>query len=169
MPPHDGWDAPRAAARRALLRRAESPRRGPHRLDRGEQGNAVVEFIFLVTLLLVPVVYLVLAVANLQAGAFASAGAADQAAKVFATAESMEAGQSRAEGAVLLALTDFGFEPSAATLSISCQPACLEPGSLVTVEVDLAVQLPLIPISNPLSLSAATLSASATEAVARFG
>lgn len=142
----------------------------PNNQSRKEAGSAVVEFIFLVTLLLIPVVYLLLTVASVQAGSFASVGAADQAAKVFAAADSPEQGRLRAERAVLLAVTDLGFDQSAATLHISCQPAvCLDPGSSVTVMVYLDVQLPLIPVTDHLSLSVATVSASATEMVARFG
>lgn len=135
-----------------------------------EAGSAVVEFTFLGTLLLIPVVYLVLAVGSLQGGSFASVGAADQAAKVFATAESVEQGHQRAAHAAMLAVTDQGFAPSDFTMDIACTDgACLEPGSMVTVRVSIDVPMPLIPTMPGLDLTAATVDASATEIVERFG
>ncbi|HET7415303.1 MAG TPA: hypothetical protein VFI97_06355 [Arthrobacter sp.] len=130
----------------------------------------MVEFTFLGTLLLIPVVYLVLAVGSLQGGSFASVGAADQAAKVFAAAESVEEGRERAGQAAMLAVTDHGFSRSDLTMEIECTDgACLEPGSMVTVRVSVDVPMPLIPTMPGLDLTAATVDASATEIVERFG
>ncbi|WP_375134948.1 TadE/TadG family type IV pilus assembly protein, partial [Arthrobacter sp. HMWF013] len=47
-----------------------------------EQGSAVVEFTFLALLLMVPLVYFIITIGQLQGGSFAVVGAADQAAKV---------------------------------------------------------------------------------------
>ncbi|XTR52881.1 hypothetical protein ACOM2C_06605 [Pseudarthrobacter sp. So.54] len=51
--------------------------------DVAERGSAVVEFTFLSLLLMVPLVYFIITMAQLQGGSFAVVGAADQAAKVF--------------------------------------------------------------------------------------
>lgn len=135
-----------------------------------EAGSAVVEFTFLGTLLLIPVVYLVLAVGSLQGGSFASVGAADQAAKVFAASESVDQGRQRAGQAAMLAVTDHGFSRSDLTMDISCTDGtCLEPGSMVTVRVSVDVPMPLIPTMPGLDLTAATVDARATEIVERFG
>ncbi|HET7414328.1 MAG TPA: hypothetical protein VFI97_01370 [Arthrobacter sp.] len=140
------------------------------RLHQGEAGSAVVEFTFLGTLLLIPVVYLVLAVGSLQGGSFASVGAADQAAKVFAAADSVEEGRRRAAHAAMLAVTDQGFSQSDFSMEIACTSgACLESGSMVTVRVSIDVPMPLIPTMPGLDLTAATVDASATEIVERFG
>lgn len=134
-----------------------------------EEGNAVLEFIFLGLLLLVPVVYLILTVGQLQGGAFAVVGAADQAAKIFVDADSPQQGDARARQAALLALSDFGFDPSAVSTDISCSGECLTPGSTVTVSVELRVPLPLIPTMPGLNTSAATVDSTATQLVERFG
>lgn len=134
-----------------------------------DDGNAVLEFIFLGLLLLVPVVYLVLTVGALQGASFAVVGAADQAAKVFVDAESPEQANARALQAVHLAVTDFGFPPEAAAVDISCGGTCLEPGSSVTIAVEMAVPLPLIPTMSGINTSAATVNSSATQLVERFG
>lgn len=134
-----------------------------------DDGSAVLEFTFLGLLLLVPVVYLVLTVGAIQGASFAVVGAADQAAKVFAQSETCEEGHARAQQAVDFAISDFGFPPERAEVTITSGGVCLEPGSSVTVAVDLRVPLPLIPTMPGLNTSAATVDSSATQLVERFG
>ena len=137
--------------------------------DNDDDGSAVLEFTFLGLLLLVPVVYLVLTVGSVQGASFAVVGAADQAAKVFVDAESPEEAYARAEQAVEFTINDFGFAPEDAAVTITCAGTCLEPGSSVTVAVDLRVPLPLIPTMPGLNTSAAAVDSSATQLVERFG
>ncbi|WP_258059055.1 hypothetical protein [Arthrobacter sp. B1805] len=134
-----------------------------------ESGSAVVEFVFLGVLLLVPVVYLVLAVGQLQAGSFAVVGAADQAAKVYVDAPTPQEAEARAREATDIALSDFGFSQGQALVAIACTSQCLAPGSTVTVTVRLDVPLPLMPTVAGSYPSAATVDAVATQVVERFG
>lgn len=135
--------------------------------DPAERGSAVVEFVFLGALLLVPVVYFVIAVAQVQGGSFAVVSAADHAAKVFVTADTQAAAHSQAEQAALLSIQDFGFRPGDLGMAIGCGGgACLEPGSTVTVNVSLDVPLPLM---AGLDLSFATVTSTATQIVERYG
>ena len=67
----------------------------------GEQGSAVVEFTFLSLLLMVPLVYFIITMGQLQGGSFAVVGAADQAAKVFVAQPDAAGGRAAAEQAVL--------------------------------------------------------------------
>ena len=135
----------------------------------GEEGSAIIEFVFLAVLLMIPVVYLVLTVGQLQGGAYAAVGAADQAAKVFAGSANEAAARAAAETAVELAAADIGLAPDAATLVVSCSSSnCLTPGSSVTATVRVTVPLPLVPTLPGLQLEAATLEASASQQVGRF-
>ena len=134
-----------------------------------ERGSAVVEFVFLGIVLLVPVVYLVLTVGQLQGGSFAVVGAADQAAKVYADAPTVEDADARAREAVRVALADFGFSEEQAVVDIACSAACLTPGTSVTVVVRLDVPLPLVPAIAGAHPSAATVDAAATQIIERFG
>jgi hypothetical protein len=145
-----------------------SPRRSPG-TARGEAGSAVVEFVFLGVMLLVPVVYLVLTVGQLQGGSFAVVGAADQAAKVYVDASSPGEADARAREAARIALADFGFAEEQAAVEITCSEECLTPGSTVTVVVRLEVPLPLIPAVAGSYASAATVDAVSTQIVERFG
>lgn len=161
--PRSHPDRLRTALRRIAERATENIRKND------DDGSAVLEFTFLGLLLLVPVIYLVLTVGQLQGGAFAVVGAADQAAKVFVDSDSPDQAHLRAEQAALLAVTDFGFPPEAASVVITCGGGCLEPGSSVSVAVELKVPLPLIPQLPGLNTYAATVDSSATQLVERFG
>lgn len=132
-----------------------------------ERGSAMVEFIFTGTLILIPMVYLVLAAGQLQAASYAVVGAADHAAKVFATSTDTEQAESYARDAVVRTMNDFGIDPARATTSISCSPQCLKPGSTVSVTVDVRVPLPLVPPGVEASM--VNVDSSATQRVDRFG
>jgi len=131
-----------------------------------QRGSAVVEFLFLGTLLLVPVVYFIVGIGQVQAGSFAVVSAADHGAKVFAAAGTPAEGRGRAEQAVRVAARDFGFDGGRLRVDVSCAAGpCLEPGSSVTVAVSLDVPLPFL---AGLDLSAVQVSSSATQVVGRF-
>ena len=141
----------------------------PDATDRREQGSAVVEFTFLSLLLMVPLVYFIITMGQLQGGSFAVVGAADQAAKVFVAQPDAAGGRAAAEQAVLVALADHGHPAANARVETSCAPAdCMAAGSAVTITVHLTVPLPFVPFREALNLNAGQLSASATQLVGRF-
>jgi Flp pilus assembly protein TadG len=141
----------------------------PRVADGPEQGSAVVEFTFLSLLLMVPLVYFIITVGQIQGGSFAVVGAADQAAKVYAAQPDAASGRAAAEQAVLLALADYGHPAENASMDTSCEPAdCMAAGSAVTVTVRLTVPLPFVPFSDALQLNASRLSATATQIIGRF-
>lgn len=147
-------------------------RRPLRRLRDESAGSASLEFLAVGLLLLVPVVYLVLTLAALQAGALAAEGAARHAARSFVLGETPDDAAARAERAVELTLADFGIEPASAEVRIACAPepsACLSRNSLVTVTVGIRVALPLAPpaldVETPLSVG---MSGVSTQQVSRF-
>ena len=77
---------------------------------RDECGSALVELTWLGILLLVPVLWIVLSVFEVQKGAFATSGAARAAGRAYALAPDDATGRSRAEAAARLALADQGVE-----------------------------------------------------------
>jgi Flp pilus assembly protein TadG len=134
-----------------------------------ERGSAVVEFTFLALLLMVPLVYFIITVSQIQGGSFAVVGAADQAAKVYIAQPDAATAQAAAEQAVAVALADFGHPAEGARVRTSCNPAdCQAAGSAVTVTVSLTVPLPFLPFSNDFRLSASEVEASSTQLVGRF-
>lgn len=113
------------------------------RVDREERGSAVVEFVFLTVVVLVPLIYLVLTVARIQAGTYAVAQAAREAGRAYVTAESAESAPARAYAAAEIAFADFGF---AGRLDIGCDGSpCLRPEGRVTTRARVSVPLPLVP------------------------
>lgn len=109
----------------------------------GEEGSAVVEFVVLGVLLLVPVVYLVMTLGRIQAGAYAASAASREAGRAFVTGTQDQA-RSRAEAAASLAFEDQGF--SNGTLEVACAThPCLQPGTRVQTTARVLVPLPLMP------------------------
>jgi fructose-specific phosphotransferase system IIC component len=107
----------------------------------------VVEFCALGVLLMLPVVYLVVAMGRIEAASFAVDGSAREAARAFVTARTEAEGRTRAAAAVRLGLLDQGFDvPVGDALSIACsKDPCLTPGGEVTAKVVVRVALPGVP------------------------
>lgn len=146
-------------------------RRWAERFRADDDGSASLEFVAAGLILLLPIVYLVLALASIQAGAFAAEAAARQAARLFVQQQTLEAAQGVADRAIHFALADYGVDEGDASVEITCAPAaCLEPGAVVTVVVTVAVPLPLVPAvlqgDFPLQV---TLEGVAAQRVSRFG
>jgi Flp pilus assembly protein TadG len=153
----------------ALCLRPASAGKGEKGRAEPEQGSAVVEFTFLALLLMVPLVYFVITVGQIQGGSFAVVGAADQAAKVYVAQPDEPTAQAAAEQAVSIALADFGHQPDNASISTTCDPAdCQAPGTAVTITVSLSVPLPFAPFNSDFRLAASEVEASATQLVGRF-
>ena len=73
-----------------------------------DSGNAIIEFIFVAVVVMVPLVYLIVSVANIERTSLAVGQAAREAGRAFATGESSEDGRRRAIVAARLALADEG-------------------------------------------------------------
>jgi Flp pilus assembly protein TadG len=136
----------------------------------GENGSATVEFVLLAALLLVPVVYFLILTSQIQAAAYASLAAADQAAKAMVAAPDEAEAARRADRVVALTLGDYGLAPATHRASISCTSTpCLEPGSSVAVEVAIRVPVPLLPQGLGWDAAVATVTSSSQQPVPRFG
>jgi hypothetical protein len=120
-------------------------RRRVRRVTRREEGTAIVEFVFLAVVMLIPLIYLVLTMARLQAGAYAASAAAREAGRAYVTAESDEAGASRAEAAAAIAFEDQGFAETG-RLDVTCDgDPCLRPEGRIETTCTVTVPLPLVP------------------------
>ncbi|NMM17589.1 MAG: pilus assembly protein [Cellulomonas sp.] len=115
---------------------------------RDDAGNAIIEFLAVTVLLLIPILYLVLLLGRLQAATFAADGAAAEAGRAYAEASTTDLGSARAVAAVAIALRDQGFDrvDPATSLELGCSSIpCLHPGSDVAATVRFAVRLPFVP------------------------
>lgn len=110
-----------------------------------EGGTAVVEFVWLAVLLLVPLIYLVLCLARVQAGSYAVTQGGREAARAFVTAEDDASAEARARAASEIAFEDQGFAGQG-DLAVECAASpCLSPGESVTTDATVRVPLPLVP------------------------
>jgi len=114
---------------------------------RDERGSALVELTWLGLLLLVPLLWIVLSVFEVQRGAFAVSGAARAAGRAYALAPSDAIGQAQAQAAARQVLVDHGVGERPLGLVVTCAPAgdCHAPGAMITVAVHSRVDLPLLP------------------------
>ena len=134
-----------------------------------DRGSASLEFLTVGVILLVPLVYLVLAVAAIQGGALAVEGAARQAARVAVVAGDQAAANTAVDRVVRVTLADYGIESAAAAVVVDCADDCAEPGSRVHVSVTARVTLPLVPDFLSLGqMGSVPIEASATQNVSRF-
>ena len=107
-----------------------------------ERGSAIVEFHFLGLLLLVPLVYILLAVLDVQRASYGVTQAAREAGRVYvATGD-----EAAARFAAQVALADQRLDAGGAEIVIRCSVTpCYRPGAEVTVTVGSTVRLPFIP------------------------
>jgi Flp pilus assembly protein TadG len=115
---------------------------------RGERGSAVVEVAWLGILLVLPVLWIVMSVFQVQRGAFAVSAAARSAARAYALAPDDASGLIRARTAARVALDDQGVHDVTPGVRITCTPYpgdCHQGTSVITVSVHSRLVLPLMP------------------------
>lgn len=136
---------------------------------RKEDGSASLEFITAGMLLLIPLVYLVVAVGVVQGATLATEGAARQAARVYVESPSQDIAIKRAQQAIDFALADYGLDSKNADVTITCSASCLSPESLVSIGVGVKVAMPLVPAVLNLDQAAVVpVNAQASQVVSRF-
>ena len=111
-----------------------------------EAGAAIIEFLVVFVVLVVPLAYFIVTVFDIQRHAFAATAATREAARVFVTAPTSAQGGARASAAAALAFSDHGLDVGDGALHLSCSTdPCLTPGATVTATYDEVVPLPLLP------------------------
>jgi hypothetical protein len=140
------------------------------RLLLGDEGNAIVEFVYLAILMLVPLTYLLLTVFRVQGATYAVSSATREAGRVFVTSTAGDA-DSRAASAAALVMADSGLELDASQLQIRCSAhPCNTPGANVNVELGYDVELPFLPrFLDGLLPSSVHVEGRHLEVVDRFG
>ena len=137
-----------------------------------QAGSAVIEFVFLAVLLLVPLFYLVMVLARLQAGAYAVSAASREAGRAYVTAPAPEQASPRALSAAGLAFADQGFDlERERSIKIGCDGIpCLRPEGRIRVTATVAVPLPMVPaLFSEIVPMQISVSATHIATVDRFG
>ncbi|MDN3443763.1 TadE family protein [Microbacterium sp. APC 3901] len=113
-----------------------------------DDGSAALEFIAVGVILLVPLVYLIIALGAVQEQTLGVEAAARHTARAIALAPDAAAAAVRSER-VLASISDqYGIDAESIDVSVTCVPAegtCPSAGATVTVTVATSVSLPLIP------------------------
>ncbi|MBN1091755.1 hypothetical protein JKP75_03710 [Blastococcus sp. TML/M2B] len=121
----------------------------------GERGSALVEFVFIALVALVPLVYIVAGFSAVQRGVFAANAAAREAGRALATAADPVTGQAQALRAAELAVEDQSVDATDVRVAYApagsdCDAAgsytpVLVPGERFSVCVTVTVRIPLLP------------------------
>jgi Flp pilus assembly protein TadG len=113
-----------------------------------ERGSALVELSWLGILLLVPMLWIVMSVFEVQRGAFGVSAAARAAGRAYALAPTDAIGRQRAEAVARQALADQGLGDAPLTVRVTCTPYpadCHQGTSVITVRIASRVDLPFLP------------------------
>ncbi|HIY86594.1 MAG TPA: hypothetical protein H9822_09135 [Candidatus Yaniella excrementavium] len=136
---------------------------------RNDNGSATVEFIALSVILLIPALYLLVTISQLQAAGYASVAASDQAAKTIAYTDTDAQAESRAIRTVHLTAVNYQLNPATTDTTIHCtNNPCSTPGTQITVNVSIDVPLPLIPTFLGNQTRIATMDATGYHVIGEF-
>ncbi|OAN37433.1 TadE family protein [Microbacterium sp. H83] len=113
-----------------------------------DDGSAALEFITVGVILLVPLVYLIIALGAIQEQVLGVEAAARHTLRAVALAPDAAAAASASDAVIESVLAEYGVDAETAEVSVTCAPLdapCPAPGALVTLTVSARVRLPLIP------------------------
>lgn len=114
----------------------------------GEEGSAALEFLLVALVVLVPLVYLIVALGAIQGQALGVETGARQLARTISTAPDAASADARAARVLDAIVAEYGLDPAAVVVEVSCAaPAvgCPAAGALLSVMVTTTVPLPLVP------------------------
>lgn len=92
-----------------------------------ERGSAIVEFVFVAVVIFVPLMYLIVAVAQVQRSQLAVSQAARDAGRAFATSDTAPEAAARVRAAVRLAFDDQGLPDDAIVRFVAAGSGCTGP------------------------------------------
>lgn len=142
--------SPQARGTRAALTRPGKRRSKQVVEGSGEVGEATIEFIGVMMILVIPIFYLIITLGSLQSAVYAAEASARNAVRIVANNPQQQ------EAARLQGYLTFQDYNIAATpdIHVSCQPAHCQAGGSVEVFVATSVPLPLLPdwLSGGLSI-----------------
>lgn len=141
------------------------------RRPRDDRGSALVEVSWLAIILLVPLIWVVISVFEVQQGAFATSAAARAAGRAYALAPDDATGEARAAAVVRQVLADQGTPGQRARVTVTCESpgdSCHVGTSVITVRVDSGVELPFFPAILGKGAAVFSLDASHTVPIGQY-
>lgn len=146
MRPSNRSDEPgRGLSARVARRYARAFRRCVTADDR---GSAALEFILAGVVLLVPIVYLVIAIGLVQGQSLGAEAGARHLARAISTAADPADAEGRADRVLAAVVEEYGLDEGAVDVSLTCVPSgstCPQAGATLVVTLTTMVELPLVP------------------------
>ena len=140
--------------------------------DDPERGSAALEFILVGLLLLVPLVYLVVALGIIQEQALGAEAGARHIARAVSSASGVDEARGRADRVLQAVVHEYGMDAASVDLSLACLPqgpACPASGATLVVTLRTRASLPLIPPVLGLDdMASIPVEASSAQKVSRF-
>ncbi|WP_375163487.1 TadE family protein [Microbacterium sp.] len=137
-----------------------------------DDGSAALEFITVGVILLVPLVYLVIALGVIQEQTLGAEAAARHTARVISQAPDVDTAASRSDAVLAGVIDEYGLDAEAVRVGMTCTPAgveCPSAGATVIVTVATRVSLPFVPPVFGLDrIASIPLEASAAQKVSRL-
>ncbi len=113
-----------------------------------DDGSAALEFITVGVILLVPLVYLVIALGVIQEQTLGVEAAARHTARVISQAPDVPTAEVRSDAVLAGVVAEYGMDADAVRVGMTCVPAgvdCPSTGATVIVTVATRVSLPFVP------------------------
>lgn len=115
---------------------------------RNDDGSAALEFVTVGVILLIPLVYLVIALGVIQEQTFGAEAAARHTARAIATAPDAVTAAARGDAVLEAIVEEYALDADAVDVSVECAPAevsCPSAGATLVVTVTTRVRLPGVP------------------------
>ena len=139
---------------------------------RGDEGSAALEFIAVGVIMLVPLVYLIVALGAIQEQSLGVEAAARHAARAMALAPDASAARARSEQVLAAVVAEYGMDAEELGVTLTCRPSgdgCPSAGGTLTITVTTRVALPLIPsVPGLADVASVTVEGSAAQKVSRL-
>ena len=119
-----------------------------------DRGNAVLEFIVVAVGLMLPLVFGVIALAQMQSAVVGVSGAAEMAGRAYAHARSDLVGRFAAARSAAIAGRNHGLDIRPDEVRITCTGTCLAPGTGVAVSIDTIAHIGVGPLARDVPLHA---------------
>ena len=142
------------------------------RASTDDEGSAALEFILVGLVLLVPIVYLIVALGTIQGQSLGVETGARQLARTVADSPDSATADARAQRVRDAIVAEYGLDPDAVSVSIECggaAPECPTAGALLSVTMRTSVPLPLVPAVLGLDqLARVPVEAASVQRVSRY-